>query len=97
MWTPCAKHVVVKAASNAAIASVNFMVVAIGESLELIETLYITKKQTDKNNIDIEGDVITFLFFKARGLPADVDDYRLVVSRASGAPGQPASGLDDRW
>lgn len=50
-----------------------------------------------KNNIDIEGDVITFLFFKARGLPADVDDYRLVVSRASGAPGQPASGLDDRW
>ena len=39
MLTFCAKHVVVKAASNAAI--VNFMVVAIRESLELVSSLYI--------------------------------------------------------
>ena len=32
----CAKHVVAKAASNAATASANFIVVAIGESLELV-------------------------------------------------------------
>ena len=42
MSTPCAKHVVVKAASNAA--TVNFMAVAIqfqvGESLELVSPLY---------------------------------------------------------
>lgn len=46
MLTVCAKHVVVKAASNAGIASVNFMVVAIGEleSLELIDSLYLKKK-----------------------------------------------------
>ena len=37
MLTPCAKHVVVKAASNVTI--VNFMVVAIGESSELVGSL----------------------------------------------------------
>ena len=41
MLTLCAKLVVVKAASIAAIASVNFMVVVVGESLELIDSLYI--------------------------------------------------------
>ena len=42
MLTLCAKLVVVKAAlaSIAEITSVNFMVVEIGESLELIDSLY---------------------------------------------------------
>jgi hypothetical protein len=53
----CAKHVVVKAASNAAI--VNFIVlVAIGESLQLLP-LY--KENLDASEHRIDGDVITFL------------------------------------
>ena len=43
MMTPCAKQVVAKAASNAATVTVNLIlvVVAIGESLELVGSLYI--------------------------------------------------------
>ena len=77
MWTHCAKHVVVKAASKAAIDNVKFMVVAIREISEFIDSLYFFIKM-DKNNIDI-GDVITFLFFnhvKARGCPPmSIFDY----------------------
>ena len=63
MLTPCAKHVVAKAASNAATASANFIVVAIGESLELVGSLCI--KSWISHSV------------KARVCPADVDDYRL--------------------
>jgi hypothetical protein len=46
MLTACAKHVVAKAASNAA--TVNFIVVTIGESLELVGSALIYKKLDSK-------------------------------------------------
>ena len=49
MWTCCAKHVVVKAASNAAIDNVKFMIVAIEEISEFTDS-FILKKSLDKNN-----------------------------------------------
>lgn len=71
MLIPCARHVVVKAASNAA--TVNFMVSGDWGKLRVF-WLFI-KEHLSKNNfaIVIDGDVITFLFCQC---PADVDDYR---------------------
>ena len=57
MKTPCAKHVVVRAASKGAIASVNFMVVPIGESLELVDSLYF-KKYIRSSSISRPGVVL---------------------------------------
>ena len=55
MLTFCARHVVVvKAASNAAI--VNFMVVAIRESLELVGSLYING--LDSTLLDLKDSMI---------------------------------------
>lgn len=62
--TRCAEHVVVKAANNAAIAGVNFIVVV--ESLNLIDSLYIYnvwKRLT--STLSIEGDDGAFLFCQA--------------------------------
>lgn len=63
MLIPCARHVVVKAASIAAI--VNFMVVvAIEESLALSACWFFIYMNLDKNNIAAicDHDDITFLF-----------------------------------
>ena len=69
MLTPCAKDVVVKAASNATI--VNFMVlVAIGESSALRACRLFIKKCLDKNNI-----------LSRRSCHADVDYRSLALHR----------------
>ena len=57
MLTPCAKHVVAKAASKVVTASVNF-IVAIRESLSTVAALYTYKPE---NNIAIDSGVVAFL------------------------------------
>ena len=61
MLTPCAKHVVAKAASKAATENL-ILVVAIGDSLEFVGSLYKKLDKPENNIIAIDSQVIAFLF-----------------------------------